>query len=124
MLKRESVVVYGDGSTSRDFCYIANVVQANILSATVRSDSKIINGVVNIACGATTSLLQLERHLRSAVAEHLGVDVESLPGPTFEPFRKGDIPHSLADISCARDHLGYYPSHSVEEGIVELVARS
>lgn len=124
MLNRESVVVYGDGSTSRDFCYIANVVQANILAATVKSDSRVINGVVNIACGATTSLSQLERYLRRAVASHLGVDLESLPGPTFEPFRKGDIAHSLADISCARDNLGYYPSHSVEEGISELVARS
>jgi UDP-N-acetylglucosamine 4-epimerase len=124
LLNRESVVIFGDGNTSRDFCYIANVVQANILAATVKSDSRVINGVVNIACGATTSLLQLEGYLRTAVANRLGVDSNQLPGPTFEPFRKGDIPHSLADISSARNHLGYHPSHSVQEGISELVAIS
>lgn len=121
MSNRKAVVIYGDGSTSRDFCYIANVVQANILAATVSSDSSVINQVVNIACGATTTLLQLERLLRGAIADSLGCDLNDLPGPQFEPFRKGDIPHSLANIDLAKDYLGYYPTHSVEEGIRELV---
>lgn len=121
MSRREPVVIYGDGSTSRDFCYIANVVQANILAATAPVTSKAINSVVNIACGSTTSLLQLERLLREAVSKARGCAPEEIPGPKFEPFRQGDIPHSLANISLATDSLGYYPTHSVEEGINELV---
>jgi UDP-N-acetylglucosamine 4-epimerase len=121
MAKREPVTIFGDGSTSRDFCYIANVVQANLLAATVSAESEVINAVVNIACGATTTLLQLEELLRRSVASVRGIDPESLPKPHFEPFRKGDIPHSLASIELAREALGYHPSHSVEEGINELV---
>lgn len=121
MSRREPVVIFGDGSTSRDFCYIANVVQANILAASVAADSPAINAVVNIACGATTTLLQLERLLREAVAQVHGCDPMELPQPRFEPFRKGDIPHSLANIERARVALGYNPTHSVHEGIVKLV---
>ncbi len=122
MARKEKVTVYGDGSTSRDFCYIANVVQANILAATVSSTSPVINNVVNIACGATTSLLQLEQMLREQVAKTRGFSRDEMPEPSFEPFRQGDILHSLADISLATEALGYYPSHTVEEGISELVS--
>jgi UDP-N-acetylglucosamine 4-epimerase len=121
MAKREQVVVYGDGSTSRDFCYVANVVQANILAATVAASSPVINRVVNIACGATTSLLQLQGLLREQIARVTGCDPKEIPQPKHEPFRKGDIPHSLADISLATEALGYSPTHTVEEGIAELV---
>ncbi|MFN4894272.1 MAG: NAD-dependent epimerase/dehydratase family protein [Pseudomonadota bacterium] len=121
MAKREPVVIFGDGSTSRDFCYIANVVQANILAASVGVESGAINSVINIACGATTTLLQLERLLREAVARVGGFSPDELPKPRFEPFRKGDIPHSLATIDRAKSLLGYQPSHSVQEGISELV---
>lgn len=124
MTRREPVVIFGDGSTSRDFCYIANVVQANILAATVASGSKAVNSVVNIACGATTTLLQLERLLREAVSGVCGYELDQMPQPRFEPFRKGDIPHSLADISFAQNALGYAPTHSVEAGIGELVKAS
>jgi UDP-N-acetylglucosamine 4-epimerase len=121
MSRKEPVVIFGDGSTSRDFCYIANVVQANILAATVAPNSKAVNSVINIACGATTSLLQLERLLRDAVTKVRGHTVGDIPEPRFEPFRQGDIAHSLANIDLARDSLGYHPTHSVEEGINELV---
>jgi UDP-N-acetylglucosamine 4-epimerase len=121
MRKREGVVIYGDGSTSRDFCFIANVVQANLLAATVASDSPAIKGVVNIACGATTSLLKLEELLRHEVSRVLDCDLADIPGPKHEPFRQGDIPHSLADISFARRALGYEPTYSVAEGVAELV---
>jgi len=121
MSQREPVVIYGDGSTARDFCYIANVVQANILAATVAAKSTAVNSVVNVACGSTTSLLQLERLLRNAVSLVRGYRPEEIPEPKFEPFRQGDIPHSLANIDLARDALGYHPTHSVEEGINELV---
>lgn len=118
----EQAVMYGDGSTSRDFCFVRNVVQANILAGTVAADSAAINGVVNIACGATTSLKKLFGLLRDEAARVKRVDVSTIPVPKEEPFRKGDILHSLADITLARNALGYAPTHSVEQGIAELVA--
>jgi UDP-N-acetylglucosamine 4-epimerase len=121
MARREQAVIFGDGQTSRDFCYIDNVVQANILAATVASNSKAINSVVNIACGATTTLLELEGLLRQAVIRVMGLAPGDVPQPRFEPFRKGDIPHSLAAIDFAKEALGYNPTHSVEQGISELV---
>ncbi|MFO0417664.1 MAG: NAD-dependent epimerase/dehydratase family protein [Pseudomonadota bacterium] len=121
MRKKEGVVIYGDGSTSRDFCFIANVVQANLLAASVAGDSPAIKGVVNIACGATTTLLKLEELLRHEVSRVLGCQVADIPGPRHEPFRQGDIPHSLADISFAKRALGYDPTYSVAEGVAELV---
>jgi UDP-N-acetylglucosamine 4-epimerase len=120
MARKEEIVIYGDGGTSRDFCYIANVVQANILAASTTSPD-VINGVVNIACGATTTLLELQSLLRAAVAKVLRCAPEEIPAPRHEAFRKGDVPHSLADISLATGKLGYFPSHSVQEGIEELV---
>lgn len=114
-------VMYGDGSTSRDFCFVRNVVQANILAGSVSKESAAINGVVNIACGATTSLKKLFHLLREEGARVRGIDVSEIPLPQEEPFRKGDILHSLADITLARNSLGYEPSHTVEEGVRELV---
>jgi UDP-N-acetylglucosamine 4-epimerase len=121
--KGEQAVVYGDGSTSRDFCFVANVVQANIEAGLVAPQSPLVNSVVNIACGATTSLKQLYDLLRAEVARVKEVEVSSLPELRHEPFRKGDILHSLADISKAEELLGYRPTHSVEAGIGELVRR-
>ncbi|MEY4667512.1 MAG: hypothetical protein RL518_211 [Pseudomonadota bacterium] len=118
----EQAVMYGDGTTSRDFCFVRNVVQANILAGTVDAGSAAVNGVVNIACGATTSLKKLYELLRSETARIKGIDLSKIPSPKQEPFRKGDILHSLADISLARSALGYEPTHSVEQGIGELVA--
>jgi UDP-N-acetylglucosamine 4-epimerase len=121
MERKEETLIYGDGSTSRDFCYVSNVVQANILAATVPARKEIINGVVNIACGATTTLLELQTMLRASVAKVLGCALSEIPAVKHEPFRKGDVPHSLADISVATNFLGYFPSHTVAEGIEELV---
>lgn len=117
----QPAVLYGDGSTSRDFCYVANVVQANILAGTVDGGNSVINRVVNIACGSTTSLKALFELIREEVARKKGIDVQTIPAPKQEPFRKGDVLHSKADISFAREALGYYPSHTLEEGIAELV---
>lgn len=117
-------VLYGDGSTSRDFCFVANVVQANLLAATVPASSPVINRVVNIACGATTSLKKLFSVLRDEMARMKGVPTTSIADPKEEPFRQGDILHSLADISFARQGLGYEPSDTVEEGVRKLVAYS
>jgi UDP-N-acetylglucosamine 4-epimerase len=119
---RSQAVLNGDGSTSRDFCYVANVVQANILAGTVSKESEAINGVVNIACGATTTLKRLFELLRIESARSQGVELSQIPLPKQEPFRQGDILHSMADISLARRSLGYEPTHTLEQGIVELVA--
>ena len=119
--KRESVVIFGDGSTSRDFCYVANVVQANLLAASAAPTEGVINGVVNIGCGATTSLIELQALLRDAVASAKGIEPSEIPQPRFEPFRAGDVRHSLADITRATSALGYEPTYSVAEGIKELV---
>jgi UDP-N-acetylglucosamine 4-epimerase len=113
--------VYGDGTTSRDFCFVANVVQANIAAGIVAADSSLINSVANIACGATTSLTQLFDMLREQVARLRAVEISALPELRHEPFRQGDILHSLADISRAEELLGYRPTYSVEAGIAELV---
>jgi UDP-N-acetylglucosamine 4-epimerase len=114
-------VMYGDGTTSRDFCFVRNVVQANILAGSVSSDSPAVNSVVNIACGATTSLKKLFQLLREESARVKGIDVSQILLPKEEPFRQGDILHSLADITLARNSLGYEPTHTVEEGVRELV---
>lgn len=117
----EPSTIFGDGSTSRDFCFVANVVQANLLAASVGNGSSVINSVINIACGTTTSLLQLHEMIRNEVARLKGIDVATLPPPIMEPFRKGDIKHSLADISRAQEAIGYQPSYSVGAGIKALV---
>jgi len=108
LLNLRPPVINGDGMTSRDFTYVANVVQANILSLFTKN-SKAVNQVYNIGYGQQTSLLQLVQYLR----EILGVNVD----PIHIPERSGDVKHSLADISKAKTLLGYDPAVSVEEGL-------
>ncbi len=110
-------VIYGDGSTSRDFCYVKNVVEANLLAATV--DSAARADVYNIALGGRTTLLELFEHIRSSLEDVFG---REMPGVRHEDFRAGDIMHSLADITAAREYLGYEGRHSLEEGLRETVA--
>ena len=101
-------VINGDGSHSRDFTYIDNAVQANIHSL-FTTKKEAINQVYNIACGQQTSLLQLFDYLK----KEAGSDLQPLHGPE----RKGDVKHSVADISKAKSMLGYDPVVSVEEGL-------
>ena len=112
MLTGEAVEVNGDGETSRDFCYIANVVQANLLAA-LTEDPRAVNQAYNIAVGENTSLNRLLAILRSL----LGVELE----PSYLPFRAGDVRHSLADISLARKRLGYEPTHTLATGLKEAL---
>ena len=114
LIKNEPVYINGDGDTSRDFCFIANVVQANLLAATTPNpDAK--NQVYNVAVGDRTSLnelyAQLHRHLlprypRLAEAQ-----------PVHRDFRAGDVRHSLADIGKAERLLGYAPTQRIGEGL-------
>ncbi|MCE5229701.1 SDR family oxidoreductase [bacterium] len=104
--------VYGDGLQTRDFTYVLNNVKANILAATTKNP--VAGQVINIACGTSYSLLDLLK----AINEALGTDIK----PVFEPARIGDVKHSLADISKARELLGYDVSVDFGEGIKRTIA--
>jgi UDP-N-acetylglucosamine/UDP-N-acetylgalactosamine 4-epimerase len=114
LLRRESVYVNGDGETTRDFCFVDNVVQANLLAATA-TDPKALNEAYNIALGERISLNQLFEFLQRGLRRL----EPSLPEqrPIYREFRAGDVRHSLADISKAQRLLGYAPTHRVEEGL-------
>lgn len=119
MIRNEPVYINGDGETSRDFCYIANVVQANLLAATT-GNQEAVNQVYNIAVGDRTTLNQLFEHLRASLAAQF-THLQKFQ-PTYRDFRAGDVRHSLADISKARSLLGYQPTHRVSEGLAEAMA--
>lgn len=112
MLTNESVLINGDGETSRDFCFIDNAVQANLL-ASLSSDD-IHCEVFNVAVNARTSLNDLFLHLRHTLAEH-GIHYDKTP--IYRDFRPGDVRHSQADIGKAAERLGYSPTHTLAEGI-------
>jgi UDP-N-acetylglucosamine 4-epimerase len=118
MIKNEPVYINGDSETSRDFCYIDNTIQANLLSATA-SNEDVANQVYNVALGDRTSLNQLYVLLR----DRLATDFPHLKDatPVYRDFRVGDVRHSLADISKAKKLLGYQPSHSVKEGLEQAM---
>lgn len=118
LIKHESPVINGDGSFSRDFTYIDNVVQANICAMDAPQEAA--GKVFNIACGTTTSLNELFLLLRTELAAF--DDKISSIEPVYAPVRQGDIPHSLANISLAENMLGYAPGYSVQDG-VKLTAK-
>jgi UDP-N-acetylglucosamine 4-epimerase len=119
MLEGADCTINGDGETSRDFCFVANAVQAN-LRAALASDGEAIGRVYNIAVGERTTLNELHAELAAALsALRPGLRVAA---PLHAPFRAGDVRHSLADIGLAQRLLGYEPSHTVREGIAEAVA--
>jgi UDP-N-acetylglucosamine 4-epimerase len=112
------IVIYGDGATTRDFCYVANVVQANLLAATSR-DPEVLGQVYNIAVGGKMPFNALFTTLRTLVLErHPDLVV---PAPVYEGFRAGDIRHSQADIGKARRLLGYDPTCDVVSGLREAL---
>lgn len=112
MIRGETVFVNGDGETSRDFCYVDNAVQANILAAVADDQAK--NQIYNVACNDRTSLNELFAHLRDALAG-LGVNYERQP--SYQEFREGDVRHSQADISKASRLLGYEVTYRVGDGL-------
>lgn len=119
LLEGEPCRIYGDGETTRDFCYVDNAVQANLLAATVE-DEEAIGKVYNVACADTTSLRKLFEMLRNAAAEFQPSAREA--EPVYEDFRPGDIRHSLADVGLATRLLGYAPTHRIGDGIGTTVA--
>lgn len=112
MVKGQKVIINGEGDTSRDFCYIDNVVQANLLAATAEKGS---GEAFNVALNDRTTLVRLFELLRDRLAPHFP-RLKDLR-PEFGPYRAGDVKHSQADISKASDLLGYRPTHTVEQGL-------
>jgi len=114
LLMRRPVEIFGDGETSRDFCYVGNVVQVNIRAATTtRPDS--LNQIYNVAVGGRTTLNQLFEALRDLLAAQ-SPNIASAK-PKYEDFRAGDVRHSQADISKAMRLLGYAPTHDLRKGL-------
>jgi UDP-N-acetylglucosamine/UDP-N-acetylgalactosamine 4-epimerase len=118
MIKNETVFINGDGETTRDFCYVDNAVQANLLAATV-ADPAATSQVYNIAVQRRTSLNQLFGLLRDRLLPHFPHLRDA--APIYQPFRVGDVRHSEADISKANRLLGYNPTHTVEQGLDEAL---
>lgn len=117
MLRGEPVCIYGDGETSRDFCYVDNVVQANILAATSQLPQS-VNQIYNVAAGGRTSLNTLFDLLARSLSESQRA---ISAGPEYKAFRPGDVRHSQADISKAEELLGYKVTHTIADGIQEAI---
>ncbi len=118
LLKGEEVYINGDGETSRDFCYIKNVMQINILAATTDNEGA-SNQVYNVALNHRTSLNELfhfiQDKLRARVPELKEME------PVYRNFRAGDVRHSQANISKAEELLGYQPTHVIDAGLEEAM---
>ena len=114
MIKGETIYINGTGETSRDFCYVENVVQMNLLAAT-SEDPAAVNQVYNTAVNARTSLNELFAKLHGQLLPHYPHLRDCMP--VYRDFRQGDVLHSQADIGKAAKLLGYAPSHTIDEGL-------
>lgn len=117
LIRNETIKINGDGETSRDFCYIDNVVQANLLAAL--ADKEAANQVFNVALNERTSLNELHAMMRDLLKEQFPHVAEHQP--EYRDFRAGDVRHSQADISKAATLLGYAPTHRIGEGMREAL---
>lgn len=118
LVKGEPVYINGDGETSRDFCYIDNAVQANLLAAL--ADEADADEVYNVAVSDRTTLNQLFAAIQQEL-QRLKPDFQPV-NPIYRDFRAGDVRHSQADITKAKTRLGYAPTHKVEQGLREAMA--
>jgi UDP-N-acetylglucosamine 4-epimerase len=116
MLHGKEVFINGDGETSRDFCFIENAVQANILAATAQNSAK--NETYNVAVGDRTTLNELFRSLQSSLAVN---GKNYIRQPTYQDFRDGDVRHSQADVTKISNKLGYSPQYRFVEGIAKAI---
>ncbi|MDR4517288.1 MAG: NAD-dependent epimerase/dehydratase family protein [Nitrosomonas sp.] len=114
LIKNKTLYINGDGETSRDFCYVDNVVQANLLSALTTNEAA-VNEVYNVALNERTSLNQLYQMMHALLLDRFP-HLETYR-PEYVDFRKGDVRHSQADITKARNLLGFEPSHTIGEGL-------
>ena len=117
LIRNQPLRINGDGETSRDFCYVDNVVQANLLAALAGDEA--VNQVYNIARGERTSLNQLHQMMCELLRERF----PHVAGhqPQYVDFRRGDVRHSQADISKAATLLGYAPTHRIGEGLKQAM---
>jgi len=115
-IRHETILINGTGEYSRDFTYIDNVIQANLRAALAKSNEA-VNQIYNVAYGDRTTLNQLATWLREILSDYdpeiANVEIQ------YGPFRKGDIPHSLASIGKARKLLGYQPDYNLRNGLIE-----
>jgi nucleoside-diphosphate-sugar epimerase len=111
-LRGESPVMFGDGTQTRDFTFVSNVVDANLLACHAPAEQA-AGGVFNIGCGMATSV----RELWDMIADLVGVEIE----PTEEPARAGDVRHSMASIERARELLGYNPTIDMATGLARTI---
>ena len=118
MIRNEPVYVNGDGETSRDFCFIDNTVEANLLAATAQN-SDATNQVYNVALSERTTLNQLYEMIRSLLAPRFPHLKDSKP--VYRDFRAGDVRHSQADISKAERLLGYAPKYKIAQGLEQAM---
>ncbi len=116
MIQGEDVFINGDGETSRDFCFIENTVQMNILAAT--APDKFKDQVYNVAVGDRTTLNDLYASIKASL-ESSGIQVSA--NPVYRDFRDGDVRHSQADISKAKNGLGYRPEFTISHGIEQVI---
>ena len=118
LIRNQALHINGDGETSRDFCFIENVVQANLLAA-LAENPEAVNQIYNVAINERTSLNQLYKMMRSLLLEkfpHL-----QNHRPEYVDFREGDVRHSQADISKACKMLGFEPTHRIDEGLKQAL---
>ncbi|MCW8930338.1 MAG: NAD-dependent epimerase/dehydratase family protein [Gammaproteobacteria bacterium] len=118
LLKGEPVYINGDGETSRDFCYIKNVMQMNILAATAENEEA-ANQVYNVALNHRTSLNDLFHFIQDKLKARV-TELEETQ-PIYRDFRAGDVRHSQANIEKAKKLLGYEPTHVIDEGLEEAM---
>jgi UDP-N-acetylglucosamine 4-epimerase len=117
-LGNKAPTINGDGQTSRDFCYIDNVIQANLLSA-ITENPEAVNQVYNIASGGRTTLNELFYMIKELLGEYHSY-IQNI-SPTYGSFRPGDVRHSQADIQKAKNLLSYQPIHDVKGGMTETI---
>lgn len=118
LLRGERCRIFGDGETTRDFCYIANVAQANLLAATVTQENA-TGRAYNIACAESVSLNRLFRMMRDRLAIRHPRFATMVP--QHDPFRPGDVRFSCANIETAQRMLSYSPTHTVAQGLAEAL---
>ena len=118
MARSERCPIFGDGQATRDYCHVSNVVEANFLAAGLKESAEGFDYAMNIGCGQETSLTDLYEIMKSCFKSYRNVDI---PDPDFVQPRQGDIVRSVADISRARQILGFKPDTSVSEGIRDLI---
>lgn len=118
LISHRAPKINGNGENSRDFTYIKNVVEMNLLALETASQEA-VNQVYNTACGQRTTLNQLVEYLKEILSKKDPAILDI--APSYGPDREGDIPHSLASVDKARRLLGYRPKHSVSEGLAEAI---